>query len=81
MEKRVEERQKIVLLGSTGSIGEQTLDVVRQHADRFEVRTLTSNNNWQRLVEQALEVEPDSVVIANREHYPKVKEALAAVPV
>ena len=81
MEKRVEERQKIVLLGSTGSIGEQTLDVVRQHADRFEVRTLTSNNNWQRLVEQALGVEPDSVVIANREHYPKVKEALAAVPV
>ena len=78
MEKK---RQNIVLLGSTGSIGEQTLDVVRQHPDCFEIRTLTSHNNWQRLVEQALEMEPDSVVIANREHYPKVKEALAAVPV
>ena len=68
-------------MGSTGSIGEQTLDVVRQHADRFEVSALTAHNNWARLVEQAVEMEPDSVVIANREHYPKVKEALAALPV
>ena len=77
----MKEKQKIVLLGSTGSIGEQTLDVVRQHADRFEVSALTAHNNWARLVEQAVEMEPDSVVIANREHYPKVKEALAALPV
>ena len=74
-------KQRIALLGSTGSIGTQTLDVVRQYGDLFEITTLTSNNNWQLLVRQAEEFAPDSVVIANKECYTAVREALAALPI
>ncbi len=70
-------KQHIALLGSTGSIGEQTLDVARHYSERFEINTLTANRNWHRLVEQALEFEPDSVVIADKVHYGDVREALA----
>lgn len=73
--------QRIALLGSTGSIGEQTLAVVRSWPDSFEITTLTSNDNWQRLAEQAAEFRPDSVVIANREHYPALRDALRSLPV
>jgi len=69
--------QRLAILGSTGSIGTQTLDIVRAHPDRFQVETLTSNNNWERLVAQALEFRPGSVVIARKDLYPKVSEALA----
>ncbi len=69
-------REKIVLLGSTGSIGEQTLDILRANSERFEVQTLTAHANWQRLAEQAHEFDADSVVIADEKHYAALKEAL-----
>ncbi|MDL2320480.1 1-deoxy-D-xylulose-5-phosphate reductoisomerase [Alistipes sp. OttesenSCG-928-B03] len=74
-------RQKIALLGSTGSIGEQTLDVVRRWSDSFEITTLTSYNNWERLGEQAAEFMPDSVVIGNRAHYDQLRQALEPLDV
>ena len=58
-------KENLVLLGSTGSIGEQTLDIVRENPDRFEITTLTARSNWQRLAEQAREFGADSVVIAD----------------
>ncbi len=72
---------KIALLGSTGSIGTQTLDIVRANPSLFEVTTITSNNNWELLVAQAREFQPDSVVIADKARYAEVKEALADLPV
>ena len=74
-------REGVVLLGSTGSIGEQTLDIVRENPDRFEVVTLTAHANWQRLAEQAREFDADSVVIADERYYNPLKEALADRPV
>ncbi len=70
-------KQRLALLGSTGSIGRQTLDIVRRRPDEFEITTLTAGSRWESLVEQALEFQPDSVVIADESLYPKVKEALA----
>ncbi|MEG1649652.1 MAG: 1-deoxy-D-xylulose-5-phosphate reductoisomerase, partial [Rikenellaceae bacterium] len=77
MQKQDMPKQRIALLGSTGSIGEQTLQVIRDNSSLFEITTLTAHNNWQRLVEQALEFQPDSVVIANKQHYNSVSEALS----
>ncbi|MDR0955333.1 MAG: 1-deoxy-D-xylulose-5-phosphate reductoisomerase [Rikenellaceae bacterium] len=74
-------KQRIAILGSTGSIGKQALEVIREHKDRFEVEVLTAGNNWQLLVNQAFEFSPDSVVIANESHYPKVQSALARLPI
>ena len=74
-------KQRLALLGSTGSIGTQTLDIVRRRPEGFEVTTLTAGNRWERLVEQALEFKPDSVVIADERHYEAVKEALAKEPI
>ena len=71
------EKRKIALLGSTGSIGTQTLDVIRSHPERFEAEILVANNNYELLVAQALEFNPNAVVIINAEHYPRVREALA----
>lgn len=72
---------KIAILGSTGSIGTQTLDIVRQHPDKLEVLALTANNNWQLLVTQAKEFLPDAVVIANDTYYPEVSTALQDYPI
>ena len=58
-------KQNIALLGSTGSIGVQTLDIVRENPDRFEVRVLTAHRNWKRLAEQARAFDVDTVVIAD----------------
>ena len=74
-------KQRIALLGSTGSIGTQTLDIVRRRPDEFEVTTLTAGSRWEKLVEQAKEFQPDSVVIADERHYAAVKEALASEPI
>ena len=74
-------KQKIALLGSTGSIGEQTLDVVRKHGDRFEATVLTAGKNWKRLAEQAVEFGPDAVVIADERFYGDLRDALADRPV
>ena len=69
-------KKRIAILGSTGSIGTQALDVIRQHAEHFSVEVLTSNFNAELLIEQALEFKPDSVVIVNECHYKRVKEVL-----
>lgn len=69
------------MLGSTGSIGCQTLDIVRRHPDIFTVETLTAARSWQTLAAQAREFEPDSVVIADKSFYPQLKSALSDMPV
>ncbi len=74
-------KQRIALLGSTGSIGCQTLDIVRRHPDIFTVETLTAARSWQTLAAQAREFEPDSVVIADKSFYPQLKSALSDMPV
>lgn len=73
--------QKLAVLGSTGSIGCQTLDIVRHNPARFEATVLTANGNWMKLVEQAREFVPDSVVIADRALYENVVQALADLPI
>lgn len=65
-------------MGSTGSIGTQTLDVIRRHRDLFEVELISANNNADLLTAQALEFDPAHVVICNEAHYGKVSEALSA---
>ncbi|MBS4071690.1 MAG: 1-deoxy-D-xylulose-5-phosphate reductoisomerase [Algoriphagus sp.] len=70
------ETKRVAILGSTGSIGTQTLDVIRQHSDRFTVEVLTAQNNCDLLIAQALEFKPNAVVIGNEANYLKVKEAL-----
>lgn len=70
------EKRRIAILGSTGSIGRQALDVVRQHKDLFEVELLTANNSSALLIEQAMEFRPGSVVICNETKYQEVADAL-----
>ena len=74
-------RQRIALLGSTGSIGVQTLDIVRENSNLFEITTLTAHRNWQTLAAQAVEFMPDSVVIADEQYYTSLSEALASYPI
>lgn len=71
------EKRKIAILGSTGSIGRQALDVIRHHRDKFEVILLTANNNSDLLVSQAIEFDADTAIICNEALYDKVSSALA----
>ena len=73
--------KKIAILGSTGSIGKQALDVIKQHPDQFEAHVLTAGNNAELLIEQAIEFQPDSVVIANESKYDLVSAALQNYPI
>ena len=73
-------KQQICILGSTGSIGTQALDVVRQHPDRYEVYALTANNSVDKLVEQAREFHPAAVVVANEDRYEELKQKLSDLP-
>lgn len=73
-------KQQICILGSTGSIGTQALDVIRQHSDRYEAYCLTANNSVDKLVAQAREFSPACVVIANEDHYKEVQDALSDRP-
>lgn len=73
--------RKIAILGSTGSIGTQTLDVIREHPDLFEAHVLTANEQAEKLVAQAREFMPDAVVIADKRKYAAVREALSDLPV
>ena len=70
------QKRRIAILGSTGSIGRQALDVIRQHMDLFEVELLTANNSSELLISQAKEFNPNSVVICNEEKYKEVADAL-----
>ena len=74
-------KQSLAILGSTGSIGTQTLDVVAAKPDLFEVYALTANNNADLLIAQARQFLPEVVVIANETYYDKVKKALADLPI
>lgn len=69
-------KRHIAILGSTGSIGRQALDVVRQHKDLFEIELLTANNSSDLLIKQAIEFDVNSVVICNKEKYNEVNNAL-----
>ena len=69
-------KKGIAILGSTGSIGTQALEVLKQHPDRFDLVTITANRNAELLIEQAIKYEPDSVVIVDEEQYDTVKDAL-----
>lgn len=73
-------KRNIAILGSTGSIGTQALDVIREHKDEFEIYALTANNNADLLITQAREFMPEVVVIANEEKYAYVKDALSDLP-
>jgi 1-deoxy-D-xylulose-5-phosphate reductoisomerase len=70
-------RRRIAILGSTGSIGTQALDVIESNLDLFEVEVLTANNNSTLLINQALKYKPNSVVIGNKDLYPEVLLALS----
>ncbi|GAB2997438.1 1-deoxy-D-xylulose-5-phosphate reductoisomerase [Cyclobacterium sediminis] len=73
--------KRVAILGSTGSIGTQALDVIEQHSDKFEVEVLTAFNNKDLLIQQALAFQPNVVVIGNESHYLEVKEALSNQPI
>lgn len=70
------EKRRIAILGSTGSIGTQALDVIRQHRDLFEVELLTANNSTDLLISQAIEFNANTVVICNEHKYQEVADAL-----
>jgi 1-deoxy-D-xylulose-5-phosphate reductoisomerase len=73
-------KKQIAILGSTGSIGTQALEVIEEHSDKFEVYALTANNNADLLISQARKFNPEFVVIANENKYAQVKEALSDLP-
>ena len=70
-------KKNIAILGSTGSIGTQALEVIAAHPEAFEVEVLTAQNNAALLIEQAIKFKPNAVVIVNEDHYITVKDALA----
>src|SRR5574344_659523 len=74
-------KKQIAILGSTGSIGTQALQVIEEHKDLYEVYCLTANNHVWELAEQARKFQPAAVVIANEEHYEELKEALSDQPI
>lgn len=74
-------KQRIALLGSTGSIGVQTLDIVRENPEQFEITALVANRNWEQLAQQAIEFDADCVVIGDEQYYTPLKEALAATDI
>ena len=73
-------KKQIAILGSTGSIGTQALQVIEEHSDLFEVYCLTANNRVEELAAQARKFSPAAVVIANEQHYERLKELLSDLP-
>lgn len=76
-----EKRRKIAILGSTGSIGTQALDVIEKHKDKFEAYVLVANNRVELLIEQARKFLPEVVVIGNKDKYNQLKESLNDLPI
>lgn len=74
-------KRQLAILGSTGSIGTQALEVVSEHSDLFEVYALTANNQVDLLINQARKYMPEVVVIANERKYPELKEVLEDLPI
>lgn len=77
----MEQKKRIAILGSTGSIGTQALQVIEEHPERYEAYILTANNKIDLLIQQARKFLPDAVVIANESKYCELKEALADLPI
>ena len=73
--------KRIALMGSTGSIGTQALDVISRYPGLFTVEVLAAGNNFDLLIRQARKYNPDSVVISNRSHYAILKESLSDLPI
>ena len=76
-----EQKKQIAILGSTGSIGTQALEVIYENNSLFEVYALTANNNVELLIEQSRKFMPEMVAISNEDHYQKLKNALADLPI
>ncbi|MEG1538568.1 MAG: 1-deoxy-D-xylulose-5-phosphate reductoisomerase, partial [Muribaculaceae bacterium] len=74
-------KRQIAILGSTGSIGQQTLDILSEYPDMFEPYLLTANCSVHKLIEQAKQYKPKHVIIANDFYYTTLKEALAGLPI
>jgi len=74
-------QKRIAILGSTGSIGTQALEVISSHPDKFEVEVLTAQNNADLLINQSLRCKPNMVVIGNEDHYERIKQALEGLPI
>lgn len=78
---KIKMKKQIAILGSTGSIGTQALQVIEEHSDLYEVYVLTANNRVQELIAQARKFVPEIVIIANEAHYTCLKEALSDLPI
>ncbi len=76
-----EKKKQIAILGSTGSIGTQALEVIEEHSERYEVNVLTAFQSVDLLIKQARKFNPDVVVIGDQTKYPKLKEALSDLPI
>ena len=74
-------KKQIAILGSTGSIGTQALEVIAANDSLFEVYALTANNNVDLLIQQARKYNPEMVTVGNELHYSKLKEALSDLPI
>ncbi|MDR1984864.1 MAG: 1-deoxy-D-xylulose-5-phosphate reductoisomerase [Prevotellaceae bacterium] len=74
-------KKRVAILGSTGSIGTQTLDIIRNYSDKFVAEILVANNNAELLIRQAIEFQPNVVIIANEQKYKFVCDALASYPI
>ena len=77
----MDKKKQIAILGSTGSIGTQALQVIAEHADRYEVYALTANTSVDLLINQARQFQPEVVVIADETKYKQLQEALADMPI
>lgn len=77
----IKKKKKIAILGSTGSIGTQALDVIEAHPEQYEAYVLTANNRVDQLIEQARRFMPEAVVIANETYYGRLREALEDLPI
>ena len=77
----MKEKRNIAILGSTGSIGTQALDVIELNPDRFEVSVLTARNSVDTLIEQSRKFKPNAVVICNEDHFEKLRDALEDLPI
>lgn len=80
-DSNVETKKQIAILGSTGSIGTQALQVIEEHSDLYEVYALTANNRVDELIAQARKFRPEAVVIGNEQNYNRLKDALADLPI
>lgn len=73
-------KRQIAILGSTGSIGTQALQVIKEHEDLYEVYCLTANNKVELLAQQAHQFKPAAIVIANEARYEELKQLMADLP-